>query len=56
MTQIFEPIEFLSQMIAIPSVSRQEGNVANLVEQEMIRLGFDYNRCGNNLWVVHPRY
>lgn len=56
MTQIFEPIEFLSRMIAIPSVSRQEGNVANLVEQEMIRLGFDYNRCGNNLWVVHPSY
>ena len=56
MTQIFEPIEFLSRMIAIPSVSRQEGDVANLIEHEMIRLGLKYNRCGNNLWVVHPSY
>lgn len=52
----FEPIEFLLKMIAIPSISRQEDEVADLVEQEMLRLGLNCNRCGNSVWAVHPDY
>lgn len=56
MTHLFEPVALLSKIIAIPSVSRQEGAVADLVEQEMIRFGLNCHRCGNNVWAVHPDY
>ena len=56
MMQLFEPVEFLSKMIAVPSVSRQEGAVADLVEQEMNRLGLNCSRYGNNVWSVLPDY
>lgn len=56
MKSTFEPVEFLSKMIAIPSTSRKEVEVADLIEQEMFRLGLNCNRIGNNLWSIHPNY
>lgn len=50
-------IELLKQMISIPSVSREETGVADLLEKEMARLtGVPVHRHGNNLWVIDPNY
>ena len=46
-----DAIELLMNMIRIPSVSREEGKVADYLEEWMKRNGFDVRRLGNNLWV-----
>lgn len=50
-------IELLKKMISIPSVSRDETTVADMLENEMARLtGCPVHRHGNNLWVIDPNY
>jgi acetylornithine deacetylase len=44
-------VSLLKGMISIPSVSREESNVADFIEQNLRFLGFNPNRSGNNLWV-----
>ena len=43
-------IELLKQMIAIPSPSREESGVADILESELRALGFAPQRKGNNVW------
>jgi len=46
-----ESIELLKKMISTPSTSRNEGEVADLIESWMLERGMLVNRIGNNLIV-----
>lgn len=52
----YDPVDLLSRLIAVKSVSREETYAADLLEREMIRLGLRYDRYGCNLWCVPPGY
>ena len=43
-------ISLLQQLIAIPSLSRDEGAVADFLEARLTEAGLAPHRCGNNLW------
>lgn len=43
-------VELLKELIAIPSVSREEQAVADYLEAWMARRGFPVRRCGHNVW------
>ena len=43
----------LQQLISIPSLSRDEKNVADFLESWLFRHGMAPHRCGNNLWCSH---
>lgn len=47
------PLEILSKMIALPSFSREEKAVADLLEGVLSARGLQPRRTGNNLWCVH---
>lgn len=49
-----DAIELLQQLIATPSVSRDEEAAANVMETFMDRWGLPHGREGNNLWVGCP--
>lgn len=51
-----EAIELLKNMVAIPSVSRNEQEVANLLEQFMTQNGLSPHRSGHNLWCICPDF
>lgn len=44
-------VELLQKLIPIPSVSRQEKEAADLLQQTMMEYGLSPQRVGNNLWV-----
>ena len=46
-----DAVELLKQLIAIPSVSRNEEKAADLLENYISSLGFYTYRKGNNVWV-----
>lgn len=46
-----ESVELLKAMIAIPSVSRDEDSVADMLQERLAAWGLPVNRKGNNLWV-----
>ena len=46
-----ESIGLLKQMISTPSVSRDEGAVADILQAKLTGWGMAVNRKGNNLWV-----
>ena len=46
-------ISLLQQLIAIPSLSRDEGAVADFLESWLKEQGLAPHRCGNNLWCCH---
>ena len=45
-----EAVQLLKQMVAIPSFSREEGKVADLVQQFLEVKGYQPIRTGNNVW------
>ncbi len=47
-----EAVRQLKQMVAIPSVSRDEDGVASLIEETLRSKGYRVNRMGNNNWVM----
>ena len=49
-----DAIELLKQLIATPSVSRDEEAAADVMETFMDRWGLPHGREGNNLWVGCP--
>lgn len=49
-----DAIELLQQLIATPSVSRDEEAAADVMETFMDRWGLPHGREGNNLWVGCP--
>ena len=51
-----DAVELLKQLIAIPSISREETKVADLLEARMTEWGLEPHREGNNLWSVCPDY
>lgn len=53
----YDAIDLLQAMIAIPSISREEQGVADLVEQYLRRKGQgEVCRKGNNCWIIAPGY
>lgn len=53
---IKESIELLKRMVAISSISRNEGEVADMIQDTLSRMGLKYNRSGNNLWVRQEQW
>ena len=47
-----DSIELLREMIKIPSLSREEGPVATMIEQTLTQLGYKTKRDGNNVWIL----
>lgn len=45
-----EAIELLKQIIAIPSFSGEEAQVADLIADTLRKYRFDVHRKGNNVW------
>lgn len=52
----YDAVDLLKSMIAIPSFSREEKEVADLLEAYFLKLGFTPNRKGNNLWIESPNF
>jgi acetylornithine deacetylase len=51
-----ESVELLKRMIAVPSFSREENDVADLLEQFLKQKGLSPHRKGNNIWLVSRYY
>ena len=51
-----DAVALLMRLIATPSVSRDEGGAADIMEAELRRCGIEYTREGNNLWTTDPQY
>lgn len=49
-------ITLLSELIAIPSVSRDEQAVADYLERWIESCGYTVNRSGNNVWMLAPGF
>lgn len=52
----YEALELLRDLIAVPSISRDEAAAADIVERFLDCYGFDVHRRGNNVWAVSPDY
>lgn len=53
---INDAVELLKQLIATPSVSRNEKNAADIMEQTIHNYGFKTYREVNNVWSIDPHY
>lgn len=51
-----DAVNLLKRLIATPSVSREEGEAATLLQQQMEQWGLACCRKGNNVWTVAPDY
>ena len=51
-----EATELLSKLIAIPSISREEEQAANEVQQYLEEQGMVTGRKGNNVWCLSPDF
>lgn len=52
----YDAVDLLREMVAVPSLSRQEAGVADVVERAMRRFGLDVKRHGCNLWSIAPGF
>lgn len=52
----YDAIELLKGMIARPSFSRDEKEVADFLQQAWEKAGYKVNRKGNNLWLIAPHF
>jgi acetylornithine deacetylase len=48
---VSDSIGLLKSMIAIPSLSREEHEVAEMIEKQLCSWGYQPSRIGNNLWL-----
>lgn len=48
----YNAVDLLQQIIKIPSFSREEDEVANLIAMELEKENFIPNRVGNNVWAI----
>ena len=46
-----EAVSLLQRLIATPSISRDEGKAADIMQEAMESYGFTPTRVGNNLWI-----
>ncbi len=51
-----EAVGLLRQLIATPSVSRDESKAADVMETYMKKCGLDTHREANNVWAIDPEY
>ena len=53
---VSESVELLKAMIEIPSLSREENNVADYLEEKFLSWGLKPSRSGNNLWMRNKEW
>ena len=53
---VSDAVQLLKKLIATPSVSRNEKDAADLMEQTIRSYGFEPQREANNLWIIDPHY
>lgn len=51
-----QAVEMLKELIATPSVSRDEQRAADIIVRYMQQYGMEYRREGNNVWTIAPGY
>ena len=51
-----DAVELLKKLIATPSVSRNEKDAADIMEQTIRSYGFEPQREANNIWVIDPHF
>lgn len=47
---LYDAIDMLKELIATPSISREESDAASIVESYIFKSGFEPKRSGNNVW------
>lgn len=52
----YNAIDLLREMIAIPSISREEDKVADHIAAYFDKMGYAPNRNGNNLWIESKNF
>lgn len=52
----YNAIDLLKGMISTPSFSREEHNVAQIIEEYIKKYGFEPKRKGNNLWIQNKDF
>lgn len=52
----YNAIDLLKEMIRIPSFSKEEDRVADLIEKTIKKMGFAPTRKGNNVWVQNKDF
>lgn len=53
---VSDAVQLLKKLIATPSVSRNEKDAADIMEQTIRNYGFEAQRKANNLWIIDPHY
>lgn len=53
---VSDAVQLLKKLIATPSVSRNEKDAADIMEQSIRSYGFEPQREANNLWIIDPHY
>lgn len=52
----YDSVDLLTRMIAIPSTSRDERAVADMLQKQLLQWALPVKRSGNNLWCIQPDY
>ena len=53
---VSDAVQLLKKLIATPSVSCNEKDAADIMEQTIRSYGFEPQREANNLWIIDPHY
>ena len=53
---VSDAVDLLKKLIATPSVSRNEKEAADIMEQTIRSYGFEPQREANNVWIIDPHY
>ena len=53
---VSDAVDLLKKLIAAPSVSRNEKEAADIMEQTIRKYGFEHHREANNIWIIDPHY
>ena len=53
---VSDAVELLKKLIATPSVSRNEKDAADIMEQTIRSYDFEPQREANNIWIIDPHY
>jgi acetylornithine deacetylase len=51
-----DAVELLKKMITIPSFSRDEAAVADMMQHHIEEAGYEVSRKGNNIWLTSPGF
>ena len=53
---VSDAVDLLKKLISTPSVSRNEKEAADIMEQIIRSYGFEPHREANNIWIIDPHY